>query len=70
MEWVFPNNRTSYGQKIVIIADTATNDETNRENNAVRLAIGHEDDMLEDCKRITLTKKEWIELKQKINNIF
>ena len=69
MNWFFPKNDTSTGKKVVITAVYVRDSDSRREVQGVELQIGNEDKMLEDCERICMTRKEWIELKRKINKI-
>ena len=67
MDWFFPKNDESSGVKVIITPVSARDSETRRDVNSVELRIGNEDDMLRDCQRLVVTKKEWASLKRKIN---
>lgn len=69
MNWFFPLNDDSSGIKVVITPVHVKDSESRRDVQGVELRIGNEDLMLEDCQRLSMTKKEWIELKRKVNHI-
>jgi oligoribonuclease (3'-5' exoribonuclease) len=68
MDWFFSNTTQSHKKRIVIIPETVTNADTMREADGVKLVIGKESDNLEDCETISISKREWSDLKRKINN--
>ena len=70
MDWVHPLNDTSNGKKIVITAVHSKDSDSRIEVQSVELVIGNQDDMLEDCECVVLTKKEWVEIRRKVNQIF
>lgn len=64
MNWFFPKNDTSKRVVIIPVRDSG------REVQGVELRIGHQDKMMEDCEKLSMTNKEWTELKRKINEVF
>lgn len=68
MKWLFPDNDKGYGKKIVTNPVRVTCEATGREQDGIEIIVGGVDSMLEDSKRVCLTKREWKELRRQINN--